>query len=165
MSFAFLLLMLASSARTQGEVVDPKALAPIGLPSLLIGSPSAPAPVLSAALSAQSAAIASLPAPAAVSYLAARAASDQPAERAAAKIAAARLAASEKGASDARLRALADSAKADPALAAWFDGAARDDVPAETVNVRRQIGIKRRTPARARPTRLSWPPASARPCA
>jgi hypothetical protein len=127
-----LALALAVAASAQVRFLPVEALAPIGLPPLMIGTPAAPAPVLAAALSFQVQAIAALPVPAASAYLAERAAAAAPAERAAAKILAARLVSPESNAgpsavtaaaSDAGLRELAESARADPSLAAWFEGA------------------------------------------
>ena len=128
-----LALALAVAASAQVRVLPVEALAPIGLPPLLIGTPAAPAPLLSSALSFQTQAIAALPLPAASAYLAERAASAAPAERAAAKLVAARLVfpeaaaaarAAPAAAADAGLRELAESARADPSLSAWFDGGA-----------------------------------------
>jgi hypothetical protein len=129
-----LALALAVAASAQVLVLPVEALAPIGLPPLLVGTPAAPGPLLSSALSFQLQAIGALPAPAASAYLAERAASAAPAERAAAKLVAARLVFPEAAAAvpaapgvrtgtpDAGLRELAESARLDPALAAWFDG-------------------------------------------
>ena len=60
-----LALALAVAASAQVRVLPVEALAPIGLPPLLIGTPAAPAPLLSSALSFQTQAIAALPLPAA----------------------------------------------------------------------------------------------------
>jgi hypothetical protein len=123
-------LVLAVAASAQVRVLPPQALAPIGVAPLLVGTPAAPAPALAAALSFQAQAVAALPVPAASAFLVERAASAEPAERAAAKIVAANLVSSEKNASvsavpaaasDAGLLELAASARSDPSLAAWFD--------------------------------------------
>jgi hypothetical protein len=122
-------LALAAAAAAQVRVLPPSALAPLGVPALLMGTPAAPPPALAAALSLQTLAIAPLPAPEAAAYLIARAAAAAPAERAAAMILAARLTAPRPASAPARapaadmgLRELAASARTDPALAAWFDG-------------------------------------------
>jgi hypothetical protein len=123
-------LALAAAASAQVRVLPAEALAPIGVAPLLVGTPAAPAPALAAALSFQVQAVAALPVPAASAFLVERAASAEPAERAAAKLVAASLvppvksapvAAAPAAASDSGLRELAESARADPSLAAWFD--------------------------------------------
>jgi hypothetical protein len=133
------LLALAAAAAAQTLRLSPAALAPIGLPPLIIGAPSAPAPALASALSAQTQEISRIPLAQAAVYLAERAAADAPAERAAAKILAADLAAALPEPTAAAptaaapaaeispaegLRALARSARADPALSSWFDASA-----------------------------------------
>jgi hypothetical protein len=119
-------LALAVVASAQVRVLPPEAAAPIGVPALLMGAPLAPAPALGAALTLQARALATLPAPAAAAYLVRQAASPSPVQRAAAKLTAARLDAAARGgpAADAGLRELAESARRDPALTAWFDGGA-----------------------------------------
>jgi hypothetical protein len=128
-----LLLSFAAAASAQVRVLSVEALAPIDLPPLLVGTPAAPAPLLASALSLQAQAVAALPASAASAYLAQQAASAAPADRAAAKLVAASLAASEAGpgaavapaaAAEPGIRELAESARADPSLSAWFDGGA-----------------------------------------
>ena len=123
--FAF--CALASGAAAQVRL-SPAASAPLGVPALLLGGPAAPAPALTAALAAQAQALAALPAPAAADYLAAEAASPAPAVRAAALLNAARLEPrAEPGVSRESaggLSELAAAARKEPALAAWFDGAA-----------------------------------------
>lgn len=127
------LLAFAAAASAQVRVLPAEALAPIGLPPLLVGTPSAPAPPLASALSLQARAVAALPAPAASAYLAEQAASAAPADRAAAKLVAASLVAAAPvpgvsavpaAAAEPGLRALAESARSDPSLSAWFDGGA-----------------------------------------
>lgn len=103
-----------SLARTGGVAL-------VGLPPLLLGTPSAPAPLLASTVQSQLSAVASLPPSAAALVLAERATAG-PVELAAAKIVAARIVARSPSRSEEGLEALAESAKADPALAAWFDG-------------------------------------------
>jgi hypothetical protein len=121
------LLGLAAPGFAQIRVLPPEALAPLAVPALLLGTPAAPAPLLAASLSAQLQAVAALPPTAAAAVLAERAAAPAPAVRAAALLAAARL---DGPAADGRVRELAAAARRDPALAAWFDGAAGPPSPA-----------------------------------
>jgi hypothetical protein len=124
------LLALAVAASAQIRVLPPAASAPLGVPALLVGTPLAPAPALSEALSLQAVALAPLPAPAAAEYLIRQAASASPVERAAAKLTAARLVVPVQSAraghneANVGLRELAESAHVDPALSAWFDSGA-----------------------------------------
>lgn len=116
---SFLALALAAGAwASPVSVVPEAALARIGVPALILGNPlSAPA-ALTSALQAQTLAVTALPPALVAPYLIEQAASPALVERAAAKIVAARV---ENPAPE--TAALAESAKTDPALAGWFDGA------------------------------------------
>jgi hypothetical protein len=114
-------LLLAAAAAAQVRVLPPSVLMPLGVPALLVGTPGAPAPALSAAFAVQAQALAPLSAPQAVAYLTAAAASPQPAVAAAARLA---VALAPPVAAAAGLEPVAKAARADPALAAWFDGGA-----------------------------------------
>lgn len=106
------------------SAVPQAALAPLALPPLILGGPLAPPAALSSSLRAQTLAVAALPPAAIAPYLVERAAAAPPVERAAAKLLAASIARNPaaEASSDPDVRALADSAKTDPALAGWFDG-------------------------------------------
>jgi len=118
----FLSLALASGAWAGAvSVVPTAALARIGVPALILGSPLSPPLALTTALQAQTLAVTALPPAMVAPYLIEKAASPVLLERAAAKIVAATVAADPS--SEPAVRELAESAKTDPALAGWFDGA------------------------------------------
>lgn len=115
----FLSLALAAGAwAAPVSVVPSAALARLGVPALILGNPLSSPVSLTSALQAQSLAVSALPPAMVAPYLVQQAASPVLVERAAAKIIAARV---ENPAPE--TAALAESAKADPALAGWFDGA------------------------------------------
>lgn len=114
------LAFAAGSWAAPVSVVPEAALARLGLPPMIVGSPLAAPPALSRALEAQSAAVASLPPALVAPYLVERAASAVPVERAAARIIAGSL--PDPASAGPGVPELARAAKEDPALEGWFDG-------------------------------------------
>lgn len=118
--FLALAFWAGSAAAAVLSVIPQAALAPLGVPALILGGPAAmPAP-LSQALQTQTALLAGMPPPLIAPHLISLAASPVPVERAAAKLLAHGLAKEQPA-----LAPLAESAEKDPAFSQWFDGAGK----------------------------------------
>ena len=116
-------LCAVSSRAAVLSVVPEASLAPLGVPSLVLGGPSSMPALLSQTLAAQTTLVGAMPPAMIAPHLVALAASPVTVERAAAKIVAARLSAGTgPAAALPEVQALAKSAKEDPAFSQWFDG-------------------------------------------
>ncbi len=118
LSLALLWARAASAAVLAAVPIPEVALAPIGVPAVILGSPSSMPVPLAQTLSAQQVLLSAMPAPMIAPHVVALAASQVPYERAAAKLLAHSLVETQPA-----LAPLAESARKDPAFSAWFDGA------------------------------------------